>query len=43
MPPYKTNEKFRVSEELARKGINLPSSVKLTNINKICGTIRSLC
>ena len=30
MPPYKTNEKFRVSKELARKGINLPSSVKLT-------------
>jgi len=29
MPPYKRNEKFPVAEELARKGINLPSSVKL--------------
>ncbi|MCD6092552.1 MAG: DegT/DnrJ/EryC1/StrS family aminotransferase [Candidatus Aenigmarchaeota archaeon] len=29
MPPYKTNEKFRVSEELARKGINLPSAIFL--------------
>ena len=29
MPPYKTNEKFPVSEELNRKGINLPSSIAL--------------
>ena len=29
MPPYKRNEKFLVAEELAKKGINLPSSVKL--------------
>ncbi|MHA1833615.1 MAG: DegT/DnrJ/EryC1/StrS family aminotransferase [Candidatus Baldrarchaeia archaeon] len=29
LPPYKRNEKFLVAEKLAKKGINLPSSVKL--------------
>lgn len=29
MPPFYTEEKFPVSEELSRKGLNLPSSVKL--------------
>ena len=30
MPPYRTGESFPVTERLARTGINLPSSVKLT-------------
>ena len=30
MPPHKNNEEFPVAEELARKGINLPSGVGLT-------------
>ncbi len=30
MPPYKNNEGFPVAEEVARKGINLPSGVGLT-------------
>ncbi len=29
MPPYKTDEKFPVSEELCKKGISLPSSTKI--------------
>ncbi len=29
MPPYKSNEKFEAAEEVARKGINLPSSISL--------------
>lgn len=30
MPPYKNEGKFPVSEDLSRRGISLPSSVKLT-------------
>ena len=30
MPPYKNEERFLVAEELARKGINLPSGSKLS-------------
>jgi perosamine synthetase len=30
LPPYKDKEKFPVAENLSRKGINLPSSVDLT-------------
>ena len=30
LPPYKSEERFSVAEELARKGINLPSGVTLT-------------
>ena len=30
MPPYKCNDKFPIAEELSRRGISLPSSVKLT-------------
>jgi len=29
MPPYKSDEKFRVSEELAKKGVSFPSNIKL--------------
>lgn len=29
MPPYKSNEKFEAAEEVARKGVNLPSSISL--------------
>lgn len=44
MPPYKTNETFQVSEEISQKGINLPSSTKLTekDIKYICSQIISL-
>ena len=45
MPPYYTNKNekdFAVAEELSGKGINLPSSVKLSreDIQKICEIIR---
>jgi len=30
MPPYKNDERFLIAEEIARKGINLPSGVLLT-------------
>ncbi len=33
MPPYQSGSTFPVAEELSRKGINLPSSVKLTRQN----------
>ena len=41
MPPYKTSESFPVSEELSKKGINLPSSTKLEEdeIRFVCKTI----
>ena len=44
MPPYKSDESFPVADDLSRKGINLPSSVKLTEdeIRKIAETIKSL-
>ncbi|MDD5253475.1 MAG: aminotransferase class I/II-fold pyridoxal phosphate-dependent enzyme [Candidatus Nanoarchaeia archaeon] len=43
MPPYKTNEKFPVAEEISRKGLTLPSSIKLTEeqINFICNIIKN--
>jgi len=43
LPPYKTDENFPVSEELSKKGINLPSSVKLTkqDIQYIAETIKN--
>jgi len=44
MPPYKSTEKFPVAESLSKKGINLPSSPKLTTkeINFICEKIREV-
>lgn len=44
MPPYKTAENFPVAESLSRKGVNLPSFPKLTNvqINFICEKIREI-
>lgn len=45
MPPYKTErEKFPVSVDLSRRGINMPSGVKLRkeNISEVVGTIDSL-
>ena len=43
MPPYKNNEIFHVAEEIARKGINLPSGVNLTkeDVERIVNEIRS--
>jgi len=42
LPPYKTKEKFPVSESVAEKGINLPSSTKLTEnqVRYICNSIK---
>lgn len=44
MPPYKLNEKFEISEELARKGMNLPSSISLDEekIKTITKSIKEL-
>lgn len=45
MPPYKIEgERFPVSEDLSRRGINLPSGVKLRkeDVLKVVGTIDSL-
>ena len=45
LPMYNNNnEKVPVAEELARKGLNLPSSVNLTldNISYICNTINTI-
>jgi len=41
MPPYRTNDRFPVAEELSRKGINLPSAVNLEKdtIKKIVDVI----
>ena len=41
LPMYSSNEKLPVAEELARKGLNLPSSVNLSfeSIKIICSTI----
>jgi perosamine synthetase len=41
MPPYRTKDPFDVSSELSLKGINLPSSVSLTEdqVNKIARVI----
>lgn len=43
LPPHKNNEEFSVAEELARKGINLPSGVGLTKeeAERIVNEIRS--
>lgn len=42
MPPYKDDEKFPFTEEISRKGINLPSGVNLTegDISKIIGELK---
>ena len=39
MPPYKNEDKFPVAEEIARKGVNLPSSsvLKEEEIKFMCG------
>lgn len=45
LPMYNNNnEKVPIAEELARKGLNLPSSVNLTldNISYICNTINTI-
>lgn len=43
MPPYRTNEDFPFTDEISRKGINLPSSPKLTEdeIKKVVKVIKS--
>ena len=43
MPPYKSGESYPITEELSRKGINLPSAVTLSieQIEKICLIIRA--
>lgn len=42
LPIYKSNERFPISEELARKGINLPSSLSLKkkDIKYVCESIK---
>ncbi len=42
MPPYRTGQRLPVAEELARKGINLPSASTLTadQIEMICQVLR---
>ncbi|MDD5331735.1 MAG: aminotransferase class I/II-fold pyridoxal phosphate-dependent enzyme [Candidatus Nanoarchaeia archaeon] len=44
MPPYKTPESFPIAEEISRKGLTLPSSIKLTEeqINYICNIIKNI-
>ncbi|NQE05714.1 hypothetical protein C5S32_07580 [ANME-1 cluster archaeon GoMg1] len=45
MPPHKNNRKFPVAEEIARKGINLPSGVSLKEgevVKSICDAIREI-
>ena len=44
MPPYKNNERFPVAEEIAKKGINLPSGVSLKEevIKLVCGAIEDI-
>jgi len=43
LPPYRAAGPFPVAENLARRGINLPSSVRLTDaqIQRVAGAIRS--
>ncbi len=43
MPPYKSNEKFPIAEELSKRGINLPSSTKLNRqeLQRFTNLIRS--
>lgn len=42
LPPHRKNEKFPIAEELLRKGVNLPSSVKLKreDVEYICEMIK---
>ena len=44
MPPYKNEEKFPVAEEIARKGVNLPSGVNLMKemIERVVNTIKGI-
>lgn len=44
MPPYARDERFPVAEDLAARGINLPSGLSLTEeqVRYICETIRGL-
>ncbi|MBW2965515.1 DegT/DnrJ/EryC1/StrS family aminotransferase [Candidatus Woesearchaeota archaeon] len=44
LPPYKTEGNFSTSELIASQGINLPSSIKLTEkqIKYICQTIKTI-
>ncbi len=43
MPPYKENTPYPIAEELSAKGLNLPSSVKLSenDLRKIASVLRS--
>ena len=43
LPPYKENRHYPVAEDLSAKGLNLPSSVKLSEIDlsKIANVLRS--
>jgi perosamine synthetase len=44
MPPHKNNEGFTVAEEIARKGINLPYAVGLSEegINRVIQCIGAM-
>ncbi len=44
MPPYARGESYPVAEDLARRGLNLPSSSRLTpkQIERICAAIREV-
>ncbi len=44
LPPYRTEARFPVAEELARKGLNLPSAATLTDeqIHFICDALRGI-
>jgi perosamine synthetase len=43
MPPYKENTHYPIAEDLSKKGLNLPSSVKLSenDLSKIATVLRS--
>jgi perosamine synthetase len=45
LPMYKTRFNYPVTTELSRKGINLPSSITLTetDIRTVCAALSSLC
>ena len=44
MPPYKNNERFLIAKEISRKGINLPSGIKLSKgeTREICENIKDI-
>ena len=44
MPPYKEKNKYPISEDISRRGISLPSSVKLKKeeIEYICNELRNI-